>query len=145
MGLEGEYRLRNHLENRLFFKEELESKLRTYDGFIEGGTRLQIEKGRPTTMAEISVNAFLLGQNEMQQFYFNLELPIADCKAQICSAFGVTDSHTLYRVDAFEEPTYALRRLKIPLVKCNVSSGEMLCLKSDKELLPEEKLKLSIH
>jgi|688.fasta_scaffold388539_1 hypothetical protein len=60
----------------------------------------------------------------------------------MCSTFGIDLAYTLYKVDAFEEPTYALRRLKIPLVKCNVSSGELLILKSDKQLLPDEKIKL---
>ena len=63
----------------------------------------------------------------------------------MCSVFGIEQSFTLYRVDAFLEPTYALRRLKIPLVKLKVSSGDLLVLKSDKQLLPDEKLKLSLH
>lgn len=63
----------------------------------------------------------------------------------MCSAFGLVDSNTLYRCDAFELPTLALRRLKQTLPKCHIQSGDLLLLKSDKELLTEEKLKLSLH
>lgn len=59
--------------------------------------------------------------------------------------FKLTDPHTLYRCDAFELPTTALRRLKVTLVSCHVSSGDLLILKSDKTLLNDEKLKLSLH
>jgi len=54
---------------------------------------------------------------------------------QLCSAFNLIESHTLYKVDAFELPTQALRRLKQTLIKCNISSGDLLALKSDKQLL----------
>jgi len=63
----------------------------------------------------------------------------------MCKSFDLTEPHTLYRCDAFELPTLALRRLKIPLASCNVSSGDLLILKSDKLLLEDEKLKLSLH
>lgn len=51
----------------------------------------------------------------------------------------------MFRVDAFEEPTYPLRRLKATLKKSNVSTGDILILKSEKDLSPDEKLKLSLH
>lgn len=34
----------------------MDSKLKNYETFREGGTRIQLEAGRPTTMAEISIN-----------------------------------------------------------------------------------------
>ena len=127
-------------------KEEMQSLLGHYETFQEGGTRIQIEKGRPTTMAEVSVNVCILGKEEdVRQFYFNVEASVQECKDAMCSVFGIEQCFTLYRVDAFLEPTYALRRLKIPLVKLKVSSGDLLVLKSDKQLLPDEKLKLSLH
>jgi len=42
-------------------QEEMDTKLRTYETFREGGVRIQIEEGRPTTMAEIAVTVFVLG------------------------------------------------------------------------------------
>lgn len=97
-------------------------------------------------MAEIAVNVCVFSKEaDVKQFYFNVEASIQECKDVMCSAFGVDGAHTLYKVDAFEEPSYALRRVKIPLIKCNVSSGELLILKSDKQLMPDDKVKLSIH
>ncbi len=54
-----EYRLRNHLGNTCYCQEEMDSKLRSYDSFKEGGARLQIELGRPTTMAELALVVFI--------------------------------------------------------------------------------------
>jgi hypothetical protein len=124
----------------------MEAKLRTYETFREGGVRLQIEAGRPTTMAEIAVTVFVLGADQdKRQFYFNSAATIEECKVDLCSAFDLKDSHSLYKVDAFELPTQALRRVKQTLLKCNISSGDILALKSDLNLLSEEKLKLSLH
>ena len=60
---------------------------------------------------------------------------------------GSVDSakYTLFKVDAFDEPTNPLRRLKQPLKKSNVTTGELLILKSEKDISSAEKLKLSLH
>lgn len=55
------------------------------------------------------------------------------------------NKYTLYKVDAFEEPTNPLRRIKQPLKKSNVTTGDLLILKSEKDINPAEKLKLSLH
>jgi len=134
-------------------KEELESKLKAYEGFKEGGTRIQLEVGRAPTLREITVNVVLYGkEDDLKQFYFNADVSLQEAKEEVSLKLLGTeqtnltaDKYTLYRVDAFEEPTFPLRRLKAPLEKCNVSNGELLILKSDKELLPDEQLKLSVH
>ena len=54
--LGGEQRLRNVTVDKMFFKEEMANKLKNYESFREGGTRIQIELGRPCTLAEITVN-----------------------------------------------------------------------------------------
>lgn len=120
-------------------------QLRSHEGFVEGGMRLQIEGGRPTTLAEIAVNVNVMGTEDVKQFYFGADLPVGEVKADMMKEFGLKGDFTLYRVDLFEEPTYALRRMKVPLKQCHVFTGDLLILKSDKELLPDEKLKLSIH
>ena len=51
-----EYRLRNLLNDKLFVVEEMEKQLRAFESFKEGGTRIQVEFGRPTSLAEISVS-----------------------------------------------------------------------------------------
>ena len=97
-------------------------------------------------MAEIAVTVFVLGADQdKRQFYFNATATLEECKEELCSAFELKESHTLYKVDAFEIPTQALRRVKQTLVKCQISSGDLLALKSDQQLLQEEKLKLSLH
>jgi hypothetical protein len=45
------------------------------------------------------------------------------------------EPHTFFKADAFEEPTQALRRVKIQLSKYGVKSGALLILKSDKNLI----------
>ena len=59
----------------------MDAKLRTYETFREGGVRLQIEAGRPTTMAEIAVTVFVLGaEQDKRQFYFNAAATLEECK-----------------------------------------------------------------
>lgn len=53
---EGPHRLKNLFDNKNFVAEEMDTKLKNYETFREGGTRIQLEAGRPTTMAEISIN-----------------------------------------------------------------------------------------
>lgn len=53
---EGPHRLKNLFDHKNFFLEEMDTKLKNYETFREGGTRIQLEAGRPTTMAEISIN-----------------------------------------------------------------------------------------
>ena len=51
-----EYRLRNLLNDKLYVVEEMGKQLKEYESFREGGTRIQVEYGRPTSLAEISVS-----------------------------------------------------------------------------------------
>ena len=56
---------------------------------------------------------------------------VKDARKEICATFDPEldpEKNILYRVDAFEEPSYALRRLNVPFSKNNVSSGELLIL-----------------
>lgn len=133
----------------MYFKEEMENKLRNYEVFREGGTRIQVELGRPCTMAEITVNVVIFKKEDnLKSFYFNADTTVKEARAQICREFDSAlepEKQTLYRVDAFEEPSYPLRRLNVTFGKNNVSSGELLILKSDKDLQPHEKFKMSVH
>lgn len=67
-------------------------------------------------------------------------------KDQICKEFGIDSSkYTLYRVDAYEEPAFPIRRDKQEITKCYVNSGDLLILKGESDLTPDEKLSLNIH
>lgn len=147
--LDGDRRLRDLTGDKIYYKEEMENKLKNYEVFREGGTRVQIELGRPCTMAEITVNVIRHKKPEdFKQFYFNADITIKDAKIEICKAFDAElkpEKLTLYRVDAFEEPRIPLRRVNIAFSKQNVSSGELLILKSDQDLSPNEKFKMGIH
>lgn len=129
----------------------MDAKLKNYETFREGGARIQIEAGRPCTMAEISINVIVhKKENEKHQYFFGADISVQQAKEIICYDFfgeGQVQptKYTLFRVDAFEEPTYPLRRLKATLKKSNVSTGDLLILKSEKDLSPDEKLKLSLH
>ena len=64
----------------------------------------------------------------------------------MCKEFGIDASkHTLYRMDHLEEPAFPLRREKQEITKCYVVSGDVLIIKSDANISPEEKLTLLIH
>ena len=66
----------------------MESKLRAYDTFKEGGVRLQIEAGRPTTMAEMALNVFIYGkESDRRQFYLNCALTIEEIKKIVSEEF----------------------------------------------------------
>ncbi len=148
---EGPHRLKNHFDNKNFFLEEMDSKLKNYETFREGGTRIQLESGRPTTMAEISINVLVhRKEDDQRQFYFSADLTVQNVKELLIADFfpeGSVDpaKYTLFKVDAFDEPTNPLRRLKQPLKKSNVTTGELLILKSEKDISSAEKLKLSLH
>lgn len=47
--------MRNLTFKRLFVKEELETVLRNYPDFLEGGARIEIEEGRYPTLHEIAL------------------------------------------------------------------------------------------
>ena len=127
----------------------METKLRNYEIFKEGGARIQIELGRPTTMAEITVNVIQFKKTEnFKQFYFPADILVKDARKEICTAFDTgldPEKNVLHRVDALEEPSYALRRVNVSFAKNNVSSGELLILKSSKDLSPQEKFKMGVH
>lgn len=60
----------------------MDSKLRSYDSFKEGGARLQIELGRPTTMAELALVVFIYQKDEdRRQYYFNCSMTVEEIKA----------------------------------------------------------------
>ena len=105
--------------------------------------------GRPCTRVEININVTQFKVlNSFKQFYFNGEITVKEAKAEIVKEFDPTldpEKHTLYRTDAFEEPSFAVRRTGISFARNNVSSGDLLVLKSDKDLDPSEKFKLSVH
>lgn len=149
LDLKGDQRLKDLTEGRMFFKEEMENKLRNYEIFREGGARIQVEMGRPCTMAEINVNVSQFKVfDSYEQFYFNADITVKEAKVEICKRMDSKldpDKVTLYRVDAFEEPTYAVRRVGATFNRNNVSNGEFLILKSEKDLDPSEKFKLSVH
>lgn len=67
-------------------------------------------------------------------------------KLLACKELGLEEAKfTLYRVDGFEDPVYPLRRENSELVKSNVSSGDLLVLKSTADVPLEERLNLNIH
>lgn len=102
-------------------------------------------------MAEISINVILHKKEEdKRQFYFSADLSVQQVRELVVMDFFAEGSvnpskYTFYKVDAFEEPIMPIRRVKLPLKKSNVNTGDLLVLKSEKDLSPDEKLKLSLH
>lgn len=72
---------------------------------------------------------------------------ILSSKALVCKEFGGLDEakHTLFRLNAHEEPAFPLRRDNVELAKCHVASGDELMLVSNMETKPEDKLLVNIH
>lgn len=65
----------------------------------------------------------------------------------MCKEFGGLDEtkHTLYRLNAMDEPTFPLRRDNVELAKCHVASGDELVLQCNLETKPEDRLSVNIH
>ena len=71
-------RIRNLNNNKLFVREEEDTPLRNYEDFLEGGARIQIEKGRSPTMAEIVIRVALnQKQSDVRDVFVN-----ADCTVE---------------------------------------------------------------
>ena len=86
------HRLRNLKDNRLYHAEEMETKLKAYEGFQEGGTRIQLELGRPTTLAEITISVIMYGKEEdIRAYYFNADITVKEAKQRICQDFAGFD------------------------------------------------------
>ena len=66
-------------------------------------------------MAEITLNIILYKRPEtFRQFYFNADILVKNARKEICAAFDSEldpEKNFLHRVDAFEEPSYVVRRL----------------------------------
>ena len=90
-----ELRLRDMGKGRLFLQEEMGTKLHGYEMFRAGAARIQIEKGRPCTIAEVNVRVTQLGNPNSQQFYFSKEITLRDAKREICQAFNDDDQNLL--------------------------------------------------
>ena len=76
----------------MYFKEEMENRLKNYEVFREGGTRVQVELGRPCTMAEITVNVVVFKkESNLKSFYFNADSTVKEARAEICRAFEIAD------------------------------------------------------
>ncbi len=111
--LEPPYKLRNLTTQRLFVKEELDTKMRSYQDFQIGGARVQLEYGRYPSMSEIVVLVSLKGQeSHYESFYVPSNATVKELKTQVCKEFGGLDEakYTLYRVNYLEEPVFPLRR-----------------------------------
>ncbi len=125
------FKLRNLTTGRHFYKEELETKLRSYEDFQIGGARIQLEYGRFPTMSEMIINVSMKGDSKYyENFYIPSNGTVKELKGLVCREFGNLDEtkHTLYRLNAMDEPTFPLRRDNVELYKCHVSSGDELVL-----------------
>ena len=125
----------------------MDTKLKTYPGFIEGGVRLQLEDGRPTTMAEITISVFKhLEESDVRHFYFNADILAKEAIQIICKDFAGQDgsrdirpeNHTLYRADIYNEASFPVRRMNVNFKQNNVHSGDLLILQATKDCDPTE-------
>ena len=99
-------------------------------------------------MSEMVVLVSMKGkENIYEPFYVPSNATVKELKVIVCKEFENLDEskHTLYRVNYLEEPVFPLRRENQELVKCHVSSGDLLILQCNSDTLPEDKLFLNIH
>jgi hypothetical protein len=112
-GLSPPYKLRNLTTSRLFVREELDTKMRSYPDFEIGGARVQLEYGRYPSMSEMVVLVSMKGKESIYEpFYVPTNATVKDLKTLVCKEFENLDEtkHTLYRVNYLEEPVFPLRR-----------------------------------
>lgn len=87
--------------------------------------------------------------NEPQVFYFSAESTVGECKETVLDHFKVKDSeerkkYTLYRVDAFGEPAFPIRKEAQGWSKNNVCTGDLLVLKSSSQMTVDERMSLGV-
>lgn len=64
-------------------------------------------------MAEIGFSVIVHKKDEdVKHFFLSSDVTVGEARAAVCKEFEYAEEakFTLYRVDAFEEPSYALRR-----------------------------------
>lgn len=99
-------------------------------------------------MSEIVILVSLKGESKYYEpFYVPISATVKELKDTVCKEFGDIDpsKHTLYRLNAMDEPTFPLRRDNVEIVKCHVASGDELILQSNLETKPEDRLQVNVH
>jgi hypothetical protein len=59
-------------------KEELNTPLRNYPDFLEGGARVQIEEGRYPSMEELAIRVNLFKTDEIKHFYISVNITLIE-------------------------------------------------------------------
>lgn len=84
----------------------------------------------------------------VKHFYFSNEFTVLQCKTEICEEFGISEEEAknfyLYRLDAFGDPAFPLRKEKAGFAKNNVQTGDTLILKDTKTLSIDDTLNLGV-
>ena len=145
-------RMRNLTDGTLYATEDLDTLLKEFGQFQEGGARIQLESGRYCSKDEIPLRVRLHGKkdDEAKHFYFRKEWTVERCKGEICAAFDISGAdevskQTLYRLDYYGEPAWPVRKEKAGFAKNTVGSGDLLVLRSNQAMSMEEKLTLPVH
>ena len=127
-------RLKSHVTNKYFTKEELGAQLNKYPEFNEGGARMQLDLGVAPSLAEFIVKVCLFTNSKtVYDLFVNAEVIVKELKEKTADLLGVkeTNLYTLYRANHFDEPQFALRREGLKVTKCNISTGDLLILKEN--------------
>jgi hypothetical protein len=99
-------------------------------------------------MSEMVILVSMKGEAKYYEpFYIPVSATVKELKEMVCKEFGDLDptKHTLYRLNAMDEPAFPLRRDTVELSKCHVASGDELILQSNLETKPEDRLSVNIH
>lgn len=106
-----------------------------------------MEEGRAPTLAEIVLRVHLHKKDEdIRSVYVAANSTVMEVRHAMAEEFKVDEGiYTLFKVDAFNEPTYPIRRLKQEIIKCGVASGDLIVMKNDMELSAEERLVVHVH
>jgi hypothetical protein len=60
-----------------------------FEEFLEGGARIQIEPGRPTTEAELGISVSVYKSDEdVRHVFLNADITVFDAKMACCKEFG---------------------------------------------------------
>ena len=105
-----------------------------------------MERGEYCSISETAVQVVLYDSKtdlDAKHFAFKNELTVSQCKTEICEAFDICETeeikgYSLYRYDGFGEPAFYVKDNKT-FFKNNISSGDVLALRSNKELSVDEK------
>lgn len=133
--LDGEYRFRKEMTNKIVFKEAYSTLISTDPVFVEGGVRLTVEFGETYGDHEMLIkilieNALNLSDPHNQEIIVLPTTKLDDIKAIICKKFELRpEKFKFFKTDWLSEPTKEFKNENLSFKDLKIQDGECIYLK----------------